>query len=147
MEKGRPLSLAKAHVRRDAEASRPNVENIVEEIRAAVIAFVARLDCVAFLKISMIGYWVGVVSAAVTSPILKSIAIEKANASTPLIIMPRTMLRGTTIAAFLTSSPISRYQSRSEILLLDLLHIWHALSTPRTQVSHVTEDRRGLQHT
>lgn len=54
-EKGNPLSLANAQVTRDAEADRPKEENIIEDIRAATIALVARLDCVAFLKISMIG--------------------------------------------------------------------------------------------
>lgn len=74
-------------------------------MRAAVIAFVARFDCVAVLKISMIGKVVGVFNAAVRSPILKRRAIERANVKAPLSIMPAIMLRGMTVPACTTSSP------------------------------------------
>ena len=84
---------------------RPKLENSNDEIRAAVIAFVARFDCVAILKISMMGNVVGVFSAVVRSPMLKRMAIEKANVKVPLRIMPTIMLRGTTIPASTTSSP------------------------------------------
>jgi hypothetical protein len=51
------------------------------------------------------GKVVGVLSAAFKSPILKRMAVEKANVKVPLRIMPATMLRGTTMPAFTTSSP------------------------------------------
>ena len=99
------MSRANAQVRREAEATRPKLENSNHEIRAAVIAFVARFDCVAILKISMIGRAVGVFGAAVRSPILTRKVLEKANVKVPLRIMPAIMLRGTTMPAFTTSSP------------------------------------------
>jgi len=48
---------------------------------------------------------VGLCRASFISPIPNKIAIEKANVKTPLMISAITMLRGTTTAEFVTSSP------------------------------------------
>ena len=69
------------------------------------MVFVALFDWVAVLKMAIMGNWVGVVRAAVRSPMLKRIAMEKAKAKAPLRIMLATMLRGTTMPALSTSSP------------------------------------------
>lgn len=99
------MSLANAHVSLEAEAISPKVENTMAAISAATMALVARYDWVALKKISMMGNPVGVVSAAVTSPMLKRMARLNPKQSVPLMTMLQTMPRGTTTAALVTSSP------------------------------------------
>ena len=84
-EKGNPLSREKAQARRDAHARSPNVEKMRVEISAHTMAVVAPLDLVAFKKISIIGYLVGVCKTEVMSPMPNKIAIENAIAKAPLM--------------------------------------------------------------
>ena len=106
LEKGKPWSRAKAQASRDAHARSPKVENMRPEINVQTMAVVAFLDPVAVRNIWIIGYLVGLCRASVISPIPNKIAIEKATAMTPLGISAITMLRGTTTAESVTSSPI-----------------------------------------
>lgn len=100
------MSRAKAQANRDAHAKSPNVAKMRVEIRALTIAVVAPLDPVAVRKTWMIAYLVGLLRASVMSPMPNKIAIEKAMVSTPLMASAITMLRGTTSAESLTSSPV-----------------------------------------
>jgi len=70
------------------------------------MAVVAPLDPVAVRNIWIIGYLVGLFRASVISPIPNNIAIEKANVKAPLMSSAITMLRGTTTAESVTSSPV-----------------------------------------
>lgn len=70
-----------------------------------ITAVVAPLEPVAVRNICMIGYFVGVVRADFMSPMPNSMAMVKAIVRTPLITSATTILRGTTVAAFFTSSP------------------------------------------
>ena len=72
------------------------------------MAVVAPLDPVAVRNICIIGYLVGLFRASVMSPIPNKIAIEKAIVKEPLMIIAITMLRGTTTAEFVTSSPVRK---------------------------------------
>ena len=76
------------------------------EINVQTMAVVALLDPVAVRNIWIIGYPVGLCSASVISPIPNKIAIEKATVMTPLRMSAITILRGTTTAESVTSSPI-----------------------------------------
>lgn len=69
------------------------------------MAVVAFLDPVAVRNIWMIGYLVGLCRASFISPIPNKIAMEKAKVKTPLMDSAMTMLRGTTTAESVTSSP------------------------------------------
>lgn len=81
-----------------------------------IIAIVAFVDPVAFKKIWMIGYLLGPVRVCFMSPILNKITTEKAIVMAKFMICAVIMLRGTTIAEFLTSSP-------DEIMLTDIFVI------------------------
>ena len=84
------------------------------EINVQTMAVVALLDPVAVRNIWIIGYLVGLCRASVISPIPNKIAIEKATVMTPLSMSAITMLRGTTTAESVTSSPVRK-------LLADML--------------------------
>ena len=77
----------------------------MDRMRAAIIALVARYDCVVLKKISMMGIDVGDCKAFEMSPMLKRMATLNPEQSTPLMAMLHTMPLGTTVAAFLTSLP------------------------------------------
>ena len=70
------------------------------------MAVVALMDPVAVRNTWIIGYLVGLCRASVISPIPNKIAIEKATVKTPLMISATIMLRGTTTAESVTSSPV-----------------------------------------
>lgn len=65
----------------------------------AVIAVAAGILFVAWVKISMKGYPVGVSSAAVMSPRQNKRAIKSANPRAPLTTIVETMAQGTTVEA------------------------------------------------
>ena len=75
-------------------------------VTMAVITVAPAIEPVAWVKISMNGYPVGLAAAAVRSPAQKRTAINIAKASTPLMKMLATMDRGTTEEASLISSDI-----------------------------------------
>lgn len=108
MGKGKPLSRAKAQASRDAHARVPKVENIRVEINVQTMAVVAPLDPVAVRNIWIIGYLVGLCRASVMSPMPNKMAMEKTTVEAPLMRSAITMLRGTTIAEFFTSSPVRK---------------------------------------
>jgi hypothetical protein len=101
---------------------------MIIDIKMEVIAVAPVFDCVAFLKISMNGYPVGVLIALFTSPIQNKMARIMAKPSAPLRNMVKNMLRGTLIDASLTSSAKYVRPNRSQYL-----PIWHAPSKPATQ--------------
>ena len=63
-EKGNPLSRAKAHIIRDAVASMPTVALITRIMTMETMVELPATDCVAWTKISMKGYAVGVACPA-----------------------------------------------------------------------------------
>ena len=76
----------------------------------------------------MIGNLVGLSRAAITSPMPNKRAMEKAIVNKPLIRRAMTMLRGTTTAESLTSSPIEEVRqprvlmtARSPVDVISLL--------------------------
>ena len=77
----------------------------------------------------------GLCRASVISPIPNKIAIEKAKVRAPLMVSAITMLRGTTIAEFVTSSPIRELlasYSEHRLYFKDAcLLIWLVPSTPK----------------
>ena len=93
MIKEREASIAsKSPAKRDAHASIPNFEKIRAEIYGHTMSVVAPLDFVAVRNIWMIGYLVRLVRASFISPIPNMMAIEKAMAKDPLMIIAFTIL-------------------------------------------------------
>ena len=76
------------------------------EINAQTMAVVALLDPVAVRNMCIIGYLVGLCRASAISPIPNKITMEKARVKMPLMISAITILRGTTSAESVTSSPV-----------------------------------------
>jgi hypothetical protein len=109
-------------------------------IKMEVIAVAPAFDCVAFSKISMNGYPVGVLKALSTSPMQNKMARIMAKLSAPLRNMVKNMLRGTLIDASLTSSA-NLYQSLIGQLDLntypyDMLH----RNLQRDQLNYYSQD-------
>jgi len=107
--KGTPLSLANAQSRREAvaivalepAATRKRIK--LDITVAPVLLFVA------WAKISMKGYPVGVFRAASIFPRQNRSAIKSASPKMPLIIMVATIAQGTTVVALKTSSATAKY--------------------------------------
>ena len=104
VDPGRPRSRAKAHSTRDAAVVQETVPKMKNTMTTIIIPVAPPLEPVACLKISMIGYPVGVPSAASTSPIQNKIARSIANPRTPLSPVLATRLFGIEVEAFSASS-------------------------------------------
>jgi hypothetical protein len=102
---GSPLSLANAHVRRDAEARNPKDAHITSTIGIAVMTDVPAWDFVALKKTSMKSYPVGL-SKTDISPMQKRNASTIANPRAPFSNIVLIMHQGTIVEALTTSSAI-----------------------------------------
>ena len=94
-EKGRPWSLANAHVKRDTEARELNMATRPFQKSITISTVVAACDLVAPYRIWMIRYPVGVVNVVNGSPSVKRRRMTKPSWKTPFRTTLRTMLRGT----------------------------------------------------
>lgn len=107
-EKGRPRSRANDHVMRDAAARHPIALQNSSSTMMETMTVTPALDPTAWLNMRRKGAVCAVWSCSmcVMSWALKSTAKSIPNASVPLMTRLRSMERGTSLLAFLTSSDI-----------------------------------------